>query len=122
MIKTLTSLGLSQTDANVYVYLATMGPQKAENISDALKLQEQLLHQSLENLQGKGIVNLPLEQSALFFALPFDKALELLVKAHLKEARVLEQNRGEILSKWQAMIRDSVGQPHRNLAKKNTKP
>jgi sugar-specific transcriptional regulator TrmB len=109
VIKTLTSLGISQTDANVYVYLATNGPQKTENIGDALKLQEQLLHQSLENLQGKGIVNPRPEQSAVFFALPFDKALELLVKAHLKEAQVIEQEREAILSRWRAIVRESTG-------------
>jgi sugar-specific transcriptional regulator TrmB len=109
VVKTLTSLGLSQTDANVYVYLATKGPQKAEKIGDALKLQEQLLNKSLENLKGKGIVNPRLEQSTVFFALPFDKALELLVKAHLKEAQVIEQEREAILSRWRAIVSESTG-------------
>ena len=108
VIKTLTSLGLSHRDAEVYLYLAKEGPQKEENIGDALKLQEQLLYQSLENLQGKGVVNAKLEQSALFSALPFDKALKLLVKAHLKEAQVIEQNKDKLLSKWREMIRDSM--------------
>ena len=104
VIKTLTSLGLSQTDADVYVYLATKGTQRAENIGDGLKLQEQLLFQSLESLQSKGIVNSALEHSALFFALPFDKALELLVKAHLKETQRIEQNKAEILSRWKSIV------------------
>jgi sugar-specific transcriptional regulator TrmB len=105
VLKALVSLGLSRTDAHVYVYLATKGPQKAENITDALKLQERLLVQILENLQSKGVVNSTLEQSSLFFAIPFEKALELLMKAHLKETQNIEQNKGEIFSKWQAMIK-----------------
>jgi sugar-specific transcriptional regulator TrmB len=107
VIKTLRSLGLSKTDANVYVYLATEGPQGAKNIGDALKLREQILHQSLENLQGKGVVSSKLEQSALFSALPFDKALELLVKAHLKEAQNIERDKTEILSKWKTLTEPS---------------
>jgi len=98
------NLGLSQIDAQVYVFLAKKGPQRAENIGDALKLQEQLLFQSLESLQRKGVVNSAIASSALFFALPFDKALELLVKAHLKETQNIEQNKDEILSRWKSMV------------------
>lgn len=104
VIKTLTSLGLSQTDANVYVYLAAKGPQKAENIGGALELQEQRLYQSLENLQSKGVVSSKLEYSPVFFALPFDKALELLLQAHLRETRSIEQDRDEILSRWKSIV------------------
>ncbi len=109
MIKSLTNLGLSQTDANVYIYLATRGPQRAKNIRDALKLEQQILNKSLENLQGKGVVNFTLKQSATFFALPFDKALDLLVKAHLKKTELIEQKKNDILSKWQEFVEDSVG-------------
>lgn len=105
--KALTDLGLSQTDANVYIYLATNGPQKAEKIVETLKLKEQLLYQSIAKLKDKGIVSSAFEQSALFSALPFDKALELLLKAHLKEAQTLEQDKNEILSKWKAITEHS---------------
>jgi len=107
VLKTLVNLGLSHTDAEVYIHLAIKGPQKVGNLADALKLLEKPLSQSLENLKSKGIVNSELEYSQLFFALPFDKALELLMKAHLTETRNIEQNKSEILSKWQAMTGDS---------------
>ena len=98
-------LGLSQADAQVYIHLAIRGPQKAGNIADALKLEEELLSQSLKNLQNKGVVDSTLERSALFSALPFDKALELLMKEHMKETQNIERNKDEILSLWQKMIR-----------------
>jgi sugar-specific transcriptional regulator TrmB len=107
VIKTLTILGLSQTDANVYIYLATNGPQKAEKIGDALKLKEQLLYQSIEKLKGKGVVSSIFEQSDLFSALPFDQTLELLVKVHLKDAQTIEQYKDEILSKWKKITKHS---------------
>ena len=105
MIKTLTTLGLSQTDAQVYIHLAIKGPQDVGNIAEALKLEEKLLFQSLKNLQNKGVVDSTLERSALFSALPFDKALELLMKEHMKETQNIERNKDEILSLWQKMIR-----------------
>jgi len=105
VLKTLVTLGLSHTDAEVYIHLAIKGPQKAGNIADALKLEEELLSHSLKYLQNKGVVDSTLERSALFSALPFDKVLELLMKEHIKETQNIEQNKDEILSKWQKMIR-----------------
>lgn len=103
IIKALNGLGLTSTDAKVYVHLATKGPQKIENIGDALKLKESLIYQSIVSLQLKGLVNLVASTASLFFALPFDKALDLLVKAHIKEAENIEQDKNEILSRWRSI-------------------
>ena len=105
VLNALVNLGLSETDSKVYIYLATHGPQEPRNIADTLKLKEELLRKALENLKDKGIVTFALEQSTLFFALPFNAALEVLMKAHLKEAQEMELSKGEILSKWQKMMR-----------------
>jgi sugar-specific transcriptional regulator TrmB len=104
VIKTLIGLGLSEAEADVYIYLASDGPQKAKNIGDALRLQEMLLHQSLENLQDKGLVSAIKENIALFYALPFNKALDLLVNTHLEEAKAIEKNRKGILARWKKMV------------------
>ncbi len=101
--KSFTSLGLSQTETRIYIYLSTNGPQNASKIGDSLKLKEQLTHQSLEKLQDKGVVTF-VGEKPLFLAVPFDKALELLMKAHLKEAQAIEENRDEILSKWKKLV------------------
>ena len=98
------NLGLSQTDTEVYVFLATKGSQKARNIATALKTYKRKIYRSLKSLQNKEIVNATLERPAQFSALPFDKVLNLLIKAHLEEARYIEQNKEEILSHWQSMI------------------
>jgi len=108
VLKALVNLGLSQTDAEVYVFLAKTGPQKARNIADALKMYEQQLNRSLESLQDKGIVSATPEQPSQFRAIPFDKALDLLVKAHLKEARDIEQDKEEILSQWHALLKEKA--------------
>lgn len=110
MLKALTSLGLSEMDANVYTFLAINGPQKTANIAEELRLQQQPLYQTLENLQSKGVVNSTREHSTLFYALPFDRALELLIDAYLKDALSLEQDKNELLSKWRALIIGTKGQ------------
>ncbi len=115
VMKALTSLGLSQTDAKVYLYLATSGPQKAEKIGDVLQLKEQLLHQSLEKLKGKRVVSSYFQKSVLFSALPFRKALDVLVKQQLKKAQTIEGYRDKILSTWKAITTE--GSNGKKLAK-----
>ena len=106
----LIQLGLSQVDAEVYVFLATKGSQKARNIAMALKTYRRKIYRSLKILQNKEIVNATLKRPAQFSAIPFDKVLNLLVKAHLKEVQYIEQNKEEILSYWNSMIaRNSAG-------------
>jgi sugar-specific transcriptional regulator TrmB len=110
VLKALVGLGLSEMEAEVYVFLAKTGPQKATSIAAALKMYEQQLSRSLKSLREKGIVNATLEHPSQFSAIPFDKALDLLVKAHLEETQSIEQNKEEILSQWHSMIkRDSAG-------------
>ena len=110
VLKSLVGLGLSETDAEVYVYLATNGPQERQTLAEALKIQEQQLVLSLKNLRDKNIVNATVKRPAEFSAVPFGKALDLLVKAHLREARNIEQDKDEILSQWRSMITgDSAG-------------
>jgi sugar-specific transcriptional regulator TrmB len=104
VLKALVKLGLSQTDAEVYVFLATKGPQKAREVANALKMHKRQLYRSLKKLQNKGIVSSTAEHPARFSAVPFEKVLDLLLKAKLGEAQRIEQNKEEILSKWQSMI------------------
>jgi len=109
VLKALVGLGLSEMEAEVYVFLAKTGPQKATSIAAALKMYEQQLIRSLKSLREKGIVNATPDQPSQFSAIPFDKALDLLIKAHLEEARDIEQDKEEILSQWRSMITEDSG-------------
>jgi sugar-specific transcriptional regulator TrmB len=98
------NLGLRQREAEIYVYLSTKGPQETENIAENLRLNRQQLTSSLESLQKRKIIILLLEYSTRFGALPFEKAMALLMKAKRDEAHNLEQNKKEILSEWYSMV------------------
>ena len=104
IIKGVVSLGLGQSEAEVYVHLAKQGPQKARTIAEALKMHEQHIYRSLRSLKNREIVNATPERPTEFCAISFDRALELLVKAHLKESQNIEQEKDEILSQWQSII------------------
>jgi sugar-specific transcriptional regulator TrmB len=113
IVEGIVSLGLSQSEAEVYVYLAKHGPQKAKAIAEALKMQEQIIYRSLQSLKSREIVNATPERPTEFCAIPFDRALELLVKAHLKESQNIEQEKDEILSQWQSIVTEHRRLPNR---------
>lgn len=73
VLKTLESVGLNQSDAQVYIFLGKRGTQKAKDIATALKMPKNLLYLSLKNLQAKGVVNATLEKPARFSAEPFER-------------------------------------------------
>ena len=108
MLKALTSLGLSQTDTEIYIFLAPKAPQNVKDIADALRMKKQQLYPCLQNLQNKGIVNCTSERPTLFSAVPIEKVTDLLVKANLEEAQLMEENRQKILSFWQTMIKENT--------------
>jgi len=103
VLKALTKLGLSQREAEVYIYLATKGPQKAGNIAGTLNLNKQYLYSTLKSLQNKKIINVTREYSTQFSALPFETAIDLLAEAQRKEAQRIEENKETILSHWRFM-------------------
>ena len=100
IFKALVSLGLSQTDARVYIFLALKGPKKARNIVDNLKINKQQIIHSLENLQNKGIIIADLDKKNTFSALPFEEALELLIKMEKEQAQAIQESKEELLASW----------------------
>jgi len=103
VLKTLTNLGLTQLDSQVYIYLAKKGPQKGKEISKALKVQKQQLYRSLKKLQSKAIVSATLEHPARFSAVSFEKVLDLFIRTKLEEAQSIQHEKIELLSSWQAI-------------------
>jgi sugar-specific transcriptional regulator TrmB len=103
VLKTLLGFGLTEMDAKVYIFLAKKGLQKAIDIAKSLKMNKEQLYRSLKKLQSKGIVTATLEHPARFSALPFEKVLDLFVKAKMEEAQEIKQNKDEILSFFQSI-------------------
>lgn len=105
MSKALVNLGLSGTDAEVYVFLAVDGPQRGKNIAEALNLYKQQLYRSLKNLRDKGIVCASPERPANFSAVPLEKVVDLFVKAKTEQAKALQESREEFLATWKSLIK-----------------
>ena len=94
------SVGLSETDARVYVYLASKGPDKAGSIVDNLKMSKQQIYRSLKHLQDKRIVFADRKNQDVFSALLFEKALELLIETEEEKTEILQETKKSILQDW----------------------
>ena len=97
------SLGLKERESKVYIHLAKKGVKKAREISDELKMDRVQLYRLLKDLQKKGMVESSFEQPTYFTAVPFEKVLDLFIKAKKEETRVLETNRNSLLSQWESL-------------------
>lgn len=98
IIKALVGLGLSRSDAEVYVYLAKKGPRKVVDLAKALIHNKQRIYSNLRNLQTIGLVT---KVQATFSALPFEKALDLLIKMEKEQAQAIQETKEELLTTWE---------------------
>jgi sugar-specific transcriptional regulator TrmB len=105
MLRTLVKLGFTETDAQVYVFLAAEGPQKAKDATEALKLHRSQTYRSLKNLKSQGIRNSSPEHPARFSAVLFEKVLELLIKARTEQQKALQESKKELLSAWKSITK-----------------
>ncbi len=105
ILRTLASFGLSQADARVYIFLAKKGPHTQEDLCNSLRIPEDRLHHCLKELETKGIITVSSENLLLFYALPFEKVLDLLLKTKLEEIRRTQQDAEEAISDWRSQTK-----------------
>jgi sugar-specific transcriptional regulator TrmB len=105
VLNAIMSLGLTETDAQVYVFLASNGPHKAKDMTNKLSLYKEQLYRSLKNLRDKDLVKATTGYPALFWAIPFEEVLDLLTEIKKEQAQALRAVRKELLSSWKSMIK-----------------
>ena len=98
--KTLRSLGLSKNEVRVYLYLARAGEKKASEISEVLSLHRTETYRILRDLEKKGLVSSVFEKPLKFIATPFEKALDVLIKAKKIRIRLLEKRKERLVGLW----------------------
>ena len=103
MIEKLETLGLSNGDAVLYIYLAKNGPKKARNLSEELGITKQHLYARLKKLQEKKIITTNNKIPAVFYAVAFEKVLDLLVSIKTEQSEAILETKKELLSRWRAV-------------------
>jgi sugar-specific transcriptional regulator TrmB len=104
IIKALKGLGLSDVDVKVYIFLASVGPQKMKEIALALNLSRSKIDKSLKDLQEISIVKASIENALEFVALPFDEVLDLFIEVRKEQAKTMQESKEELLYSWKTII------------------
>ena len=93
IFKTLVSLGLSKSDARVYMFLALDGPKKVTSIVENLKIGRNQICRILKKLQNKKIIVSSIKDENTYSALPFEEALELLIKTEKNQTNAIKEEK-----------------------------
>lgn len=107
VVRAVMGLGLSEFDAQVYVFLALNGPQTAKQIADSMKRGEQQVYRSLRSLKENNVAVASGEVPAVFSAACFEKVLDLLSIKKAGQAKALEKVKADLLDSWQKIIENN---------------
>ena len=103
VLKSLVSLGITQKDAEVYIYLAKEGPKKASELANALEISRQQLHHNLKKLMKKRIVTTSDNKPSVFSAIAFEEVINLLVKIKKEQSAAILETKEELLANWKSV-------------------
>jgi sugar-specific transcriptional regulator TrmB len=92
------SLGLSQTDAQIYINLATEGPAKARNIINDLQINKRQVYRSLKRLRDRGIIMTNDERPFEYSAVHFEAVLDWLMEIKKEQANALQASKEELIA------------------------
>ena len=102
VIERLETIGLSHGDAMLYIYLAKNGPKNIRDLTNELGVRKQGLYARLRKLQEKKIIITKKEMSSIFYAVSFEKVLDLLISVKTEQSEVILDTKKELLSQWKS--------------------
>jgi pimeloyl-ACP methyl ester carboxylesterase/DNA-binding transcriptional ArsR family regulator len=108
--RTLRKIGLTDKEAEIYIFLAKHGVLSGGEISKQTKMHRPLVYRILKKLEKKGLVESTLESPIRFFSVPFEKVLDENIKMKYEEASSLEKAKNGLLSDWEK-IGSSIIEP-----------
>jgi len=104
--RVLTDFGLSDKEAEVYIFLAKHGVLKGGQIAKQTKIDRSVVYRILKRLESKGFVESTLESPTRFIAVPLEKALDIIIKTKEDEALFVRKARKDLLEDWRKINED----------------
>lgn len=105
--KILQDFGLTRKESDVYIFLSKHGILKCNDIAKGMKRHKAQIYRILKILENKGLVETTLEAPARFVPIPFEKVLDLSIKAKHDEVALMEKTRKEVDSYWKSIRQTS---------------
>lgn len=92
----LIGFGLSEKEAQLYLYLLKYGPKTPSPLAKSLKTYREDVHRTLTGLIEKGMVRPSLDSPTVYAAVDLETALESAVKQQKSELREMEARKREL--------------------------
>jgi sugar-specific transcriptional regulator TrmB/pimeloyl-ACP methyl ester carboxylesterase len=99
----LREFGLTSKEADVYIFLARHEVLTGGEIAKQTKIARSLVYRILKSLQAKGLVEPTLETPKRFVAIPFESALNLIIRIRQEEALLVEKAKKDLLADWRVI-------------------
>jgi sugar-specific transcriptional regulator TrmB/CBS domain-containing protein len=104
IVSVLRDFGLTEKEAEVYLFLAKTGVQRAGEVAKRLKMHKAQVYRILEVLQSKGLAEATLEFPARFVPVSFEHFLDMTIMAKREETFNLESRKSKLLARWESII------------------
>jgi predicted DNA-binding transcriptional regulator len=101
----LKSVGLTEKETDVYIFLAKHDALKGNEIAKQTRVDKAEVYRILKSLQSKGLLESTLEAPARFATVPFDKVIDAFVKARRDEAMLIESAKEDLMNDWAKISR-----------------
>ena len=95
--KVLRNSGLTEKEAEVYIFLSQHDVRKGAEIARLLRKDKAQVYRILRRLQAKGFVEATLEFPSRFTVVPFENILDSLVKAKQEEVAFIKGAKKDLL-------------------------
>lgn len=109
--KSLTNFGVTEKEADVYIFLAKGGRLKTGEIAKKLKKNKGTVYRILSNLKKKGLVESTLESPSRYTAVPLEKIIDSYIKSRREEVALVEKTKKDLLRDWERISQTRVDIP-----------
>jgi sugar-specific transcriptional regulator TrmB len=109
--KVLSDLSVTETEAEIYLFLAKHGLMKGTEVSRQLKKDKAQVYHILKTLQTKGLVEATLQAPARYSPVPIEQIIDMAIKAKREEAKRIENTKQELLEYWKKIDKTKTQLP-----------
>jgi sugar-specific transcriptional regulator TrmB len=103
-IEVLKRLGLSQTQAKIYITLSKTGESKAKTISAITEVARQDVYETIPTLEKMGLIERIHPEPFKFRAIPMEKAVAILINLRKQETHELNKKAKNLVKKYSKVV------------------
>ncbi len=96
----LIDFGFTKEEAEVYVFLSSMGPSPAQVVSRRFDINRMRAYRTLKSLEDKGLVERIIGRPMRFVANPLQESLSRYIAGFRERLTELETREEEIIDDW----------------------